>query len=436
VRSSVILGAQLVASAAIGYAFQKVFAFYYGASVEKSVLDIALSVPTMLVYLSGFGLTHAIILSLFTRLRHGQSTDLDTPFSSLLNTSLLLLGIFMAAAILLSAPFARWLAPGLSEDARSATQTLILYTAPLALCYGVSSYLAAAANAWRIPIGQELLLVVSRTAVIGLLVIVGRPIPLGRVALVLVVVSVLGTVIQWLALSRATGLKYRLKIDLRDRSVREAIGQFGGFALVAVSAQLAAAYWRRVGTLAGPDTVALLGFAFSIVDPIGSILGKVFAFQFGQALAARMSSDQSRDIHKAMMRLLIGALFVGGIVAAATIGYATPVVRTLFSGGAFGTSQITQTAAYLRIMLVGLPGAVILWVALYPLLVASRHAAAIVYVSGYIAQMILLRALFSHFKATAVPLSYTLCLWIQALLATVLLYRKTSRQLMLARVAA
>src|SRR5581483_5103862 len=99
----------------------------------------------MLAYLSGFGLTHAIIVSLFTRLRQSRSPDLDTPFSSLLNTSLLLLGVFMLAAVVLSAPFAHWLAPGLSESARSATQTLIVYTAPLALCYGLSSYLSATA---------------------------------------------------------------------------------------------------------------------------------------------------------------------------------------------------------------------------------------------------------------------------------------------------
>ena len=224
-----------------GYLFQKMFAYYYGASVEKSIFDIAFSVPTMLIYLSGFGMTHAIVVSLFTRLRIAAQTDLDRVFSSLLNASLLLLLAFMLATALFSLPVSHWLAPGLRESDQTATQRLILWMLPLALVFGISSYLSAVATAWRIPIAQEILLLTARVVVIAFVTFKGRALPLPSIAVVLVIVTAVGLAAQWCMVARITGLRYYLELDLRDPRVRGAVHQIGGFAVVALTAQVASA---------------------------------------------------------------------------------------------------------------------------------------------------------------------------------------------------
>lgn len=432
-KSAAFLGAQLTVNALTGYAFQKVFAYYYGASVEKSIFDIAFAVPTMLIYLSGLGLTHAIVVSLFTRLRHGSPDALDRVFSSLTNASLGALVVITSLTALFVAPLAGLLAPGLSAPQQHAVQTLILWMLPLTLTFGISSYLSAVALAWGIPVGQEILLLVGRLAVIAIIIADGHAMPLTHVAAILLISTLAGVALQWAVLVRLTGLRYRPVCDLKDPTMRDSIHQLGGFLFVAIAAQVASAYGRRVGTLAGENVVALLGFASSLIDPLSVILGKVLGFQIGQPLAARLVAKGAESTWSALYRVLWRVLALGCLVAVVTAAMAFPLVSLFFGGGQFEDSAVRETARYVRIMAIGLPAAITLWIFLYPLLGAGRHLAASMYVGGHVLQILAIRVLFGHVGGDAVAWGYSICVWVQAAGAWLLLAGRKRVALMSAR---
>lgn len=428
IKSSVLLGSQLVASALTGYAFQKLFAFYYGAAVEKTVFDLAFSVPTMLIYLSGFGFTHAIVVSLFVRLKASGAGDLSHVFASLLNASMLLLVVLILATTAFSATVVGWLAPGLTLPQQAATRELMLWMLPLALTFGISSYLAAIAAAWNIPVGQEILLLVARVAVIGWVLLHAHAVPIRQLAAVLVLSTSLSLAVQAYLLLKATGLRYRLQLDLGDPAVQGAARQFAGFILVALTAQLSAAYGKRVATLAGADVVALLGFAMALVEPLGAIAGRILAFQVGQPLVARMAEAGTNALAATWRALWrAGGVAIAGCIALAWA--AEPAVAIAFGGGEFDMHDITRTARFLRVLSVSLPAAIVLWVALYPLVGLRSQAATVVYVTGYLFQIAFIGVFFQFLSADAIAWAYSGGVWLQAGAACLILGLRKSERL-------
>jgi peptidoglycan biosynthesis protein MviN/MurJ (putative lipid II flippase) len=407
----------MVVNALAGYAFQKVFAYYYGASVEKSIFDIAFSVPTMLVYLSGLGQAYAVIVSLFSRLREERKQDLDAIFSTLTNLSFIALLAVVVITAVFSGALSSLLGPGFDESQRAATQSQILWLLPLAIVFGLSSHLSAVAIAWRVPIGQEMVLLVARATVIVALVIHGKAMPLNRVAEILIVSTVMALIMQWLLLRSLTGLKYAFACNLRDRDIRLAIRQLGGLLLVSVAAQIASAYCRRMGTIAGPAVVALIGFAYSIMDAVASIVGKTFSFQIGQPLAAKLRSAKLAKRSFSAGSAVLIALVTGIACSTVLLLFNEWIVGLLFGGGAFDDAAIVETARYLGILAIGLPGALIVWVCLYPLLEVSKHCAAVTYLAGFLVQIVWLALSFDALSASAIAWSYTVCLWTQAVVA-------------------
>jgi peptidoglycan biosynthesis protein MviN/MurJ (putative lipid II flippase) len=208
-----------------------------------------------------------------------------------------------------------------------------------------------------------------------------------------------------------------LVVDLVHPEVRAALHQFGGFVLVAATAQLASIYSKRMSTLTGWDTVALLGYANSIVEPLGAISGKVLAYQVGQPMAARLAkTDTLTQTRASLTSSLVAVAVMSAGLGLITIWLARPLIRILFGGGEFGESAIEQTAQFVQIMAIGLPPAIILWVVLYPLLGAGKQLAAFVYIAGHAAQVVTIWLLYEHFRGVALALSFPVGLWVQATL--------------------
>jgi hypothetical protein len=84
-----------------------------------------------------------------------------------------------------------------------------------------------------------------------------------------------------------------------------------------------------------------------------------------------------------------------------------------------------QTAEYLGILAIGLPGAILVWVCLYPLLEGARHGAAVAYVIGYAVQILCISILFRSYSGAAIAWSYCACFWAQAGAAWVILFLRT-----------
>ncbi len=357
-------------------------------------------------------MTHAIVVTLLGRVRlEGDSERASSVFSSLLNASLLLLLLLVALVAIFAGNLADLFAPGLAASDRTNVRILILAMLPLALTFGIGSYFSATFLAFQVPIGQEALLLAGRIAAVSWVLMIGQAVPLITLAIVLSVVTLLGLVGQWILLTKLTGLRYQCVLDFRGHIVQRALQQFLGFLVVALSAQVAAAYTRRMSTIAGPEILAILGFANSLVDPIAVILGKVCAFLFGQRLANEAASSSQYELRGFFKMTLI--VFAGTCAVVGILRWTMePLVTILYGGGAFGERAIQDTVTFGRALCLGLPFSVLLWMILYPLLGAYRHAAAMVYVAGYALQVAFISVLFSDYREFSVVWSFpfvTLC---------------------------
>lgn len=411
-----MLGAQLTVNALTGYAFQKTFAYYYGATLQKSMFDIAFAVPTMLIYLSGLGYTHAVVVSLFSRLRNTSSpASVSEVFSTLLNVSAIALITIVAVTFVFSDSVAGLLAPGLDANQQAEMQRLIVWMLPLAFIFGLSSYASAIALAWHLPVAQEILLLISRLAVIAYVLAHAEAVPLTAVAAVLIGSSLLALAAQWMVLIRVSGLQYRFVLRTRDPDVRAALLQCAGFLGVAVAAQVSYAYGRRVGTLAGPGVVALLGFAATLVDTISTIASKLVAYQIGQPIAASLQSSGSVSALSSLARKGIVLAVLGSLAACVLSLLAEPLVRFFYAGGAFQEAEVSETARYVAIMAVGLPAALVTAVLLYPLLGMGRHDAALIQVGAFLLHILFVRIAFESLQGAAVAWAYVVLLFAQAI---------------------
>lgn len=429
-----LYAAQLVLNAASAYAFQKAIAFHFGASADKSAFDIAFSIPFFLVYASGLGMTHSIVVVLFSREESLRDPGLASRrFSTLLNLTLLVLGGLSLAAACVTSPLAELMAPGLPLEQRRQLSELTLALLPLSVTFGIGSFLSAVAVAYRIPLSQEIVLLVGRVLVVAWMLSTVGEVGLLAVSLVFVLSTALAVAILWLAVRHHTPLRYRLLIEFGEPEVRHALQQFAGFMLVAAVGQFAAAYTRRVATLIEPALVATVGFASSLLEPVGTILGKSAMYVWGDRLmAVRVQGEAgARRSGGRDLALLLGLGFVAaGILALVLYATMPTIVALLFGGGAFDAQAVEATTFVGRLMVAQLPFHLVTWLVLYPLLGTFKQAAAMTYLVGYSTQIAFVWALTPGFGAVAVALSYPAFTAMQALFGVLLIiwtWRRAAR---------
>lgn len=420
-----LYAAQLIGNAFTAYAFQKAIAFHFGISVDKSVFDIAFSIPFFLVYASGLGMTHSIVVVLLS----GSDTQrkpavASARFSTLLNTTLLLLGILSIILAFYSQSLSALLAPGLPVEQQETIANLILVLLPLAFTFGISSFLSAVAVAYDVPISQEIVLLIGRIAVVLWAIFSVGVISLYSIAIIFVISTAVCTLIMWTSVHYYTPVRYHPTIDLSEPEVCHALKQFVGFMLVASIGQAASAYTRRESTLIDPTLVATLGFASSLLEPAGTILGKSAMYIWRNSLTAvrpgGMSSNGRADGQQLIMLLMVG--FLTATITALCLYAAMPMIVTLlFSGGAFDTNAIQSTTHIARLMVAQLPFHIITWLALYPLLRIFKQAAALTYLVGYCTQIGFVWAVTPSLGAAGLALSYPTFVAVQAAFGVILL---------------
>lgn len=420
-----LYAAQLVLNAISAYAFQKAIAYHFGASADKSAFDIAFSIPFLLVYASGLGMTHSIVVVLFSREDCQRDHVLASRrFSTLLNLTLLVLGGLSVLFASVAPEMAELLAPGLPAEQRRQLSELTLALLPLSVTFGVGSFLSAVAIAYRIPLSQEIVLLVGRTLVVAWMLSTVGEVGLLATSMVFVLATGVATMGLWLAVRRRTPLRYRPLVDVTEPEIRHALQQFAGFMLVAAVGQFAAAYTRRVATLLEPALVATIGFAASLLEPAGTILGKSAMYVWGDRLMAvseRADASQRRTRGRELSRLLVSSFAAAGLLALVLYASMPAVVSLLFGGGAFDERAIESTTSVARLMVAQLPFHLITWLVLYPLLGVFKQAAAITYLVGYATQIAFVWAFTPSFGAVGVALSYPAFTAMQALFGVALI---------------
>lgn len=422
-----LLVGQIGANSVIGFVFSRMLSAMFGLSSAKDGFDIAYSVPYFVLNCSGFAFGHAVIATHFARLRIASPEKLQSAFSTLLNTMLLVGLVLMAGCVVADRQLITLLAPGLDPEVQEQTRRLMLLMLPLTLTLGVGTYLSAVLTAFSVPVSSELCQLASRLGIVAWYFLIGPTFGLEAVAMGLVAASPLALIYEWRLLARHARLRYTLALDMHDPEFRAVLGQCGAFLVAAISAQFSMAHMRRLATLDGPGTNAMLTCCFALVSPVSIIVGKPLAMVMGPAYARLLAANQHAAAQRVLWKSFAVTLTAGVATSGVLMALAPHVIKLLFFGGQFDLAAVASTAQMCRSMVWALPAAVVLWVVLMPIL-SKRNAVlpATIYTVGYVLQMVLSAILFPRFGQSGIIAGYLVAINSQALVSIVVLYWEAS----------
>lgn len=423
-----LMVAQVVANGLVGFLFQRLLAWRFGLSVEKSAFDIAFSVPFTVVYLSGLAMAHTVIVAYFNRIRSRDSASRSESFSAILNISLLLIITMVIVGLINVESLTRMLAPGFSSTEQLILMQLVQILLLLAMPIGAGMLLSAASFASGIPMSQEFLLLVARVLVI--LVAVSAPGLLSTVAdisVFLVLCSSVLILLQAALLCRSTGLRWVPSIRMSAEDRAWLVSRLSGFLLIAVFAQAAALYYRSEGTRVSAEFVAAIGFAVSVIEPLGTAFGRVIVFYGARKYAHAADHLDNRVPLDQVLRSVTMAGLSGAAVAVLITLASQPLVTLLYGGGEITAMDLRLIADTVAVYCWTLPASAASWAMLTVSISQSKYNATAVYVSGYFAQIAYLWVMGPGLDGSQLLQGFLIPVWWQAVALTATVITTSNR---------
>jgi putative peptidoglycan lipid II flippase len=408
------LTAQIALNTLVGYLFIKFLASNWGASAHKDAFDVAYSIPFLLMSVSGVTFLEAVITTRFSNIHGNDRVRANAIFSGILNYLLVFSICLIGLCVMFSAQFMELLAPGLQEATKQEAQDLMLLLMPLVMVLGVGSLLSAILTAHQVPVGSEVYQLISRSGLIGGWLILGYSPTLNEAAISLSVFGACGLLFMWIIFARVTKLQYAPRITSGHSEIGQVLSQGMGLILTSVLAQAALAYLRRLGSLDGVGTIAMLSYALALIYPLSILAAKPIALVIGPRYIRYMKSGDFMSAKK-ILHLSCGGLLIITITIAAVIhGNAQAVIEFVLGGGEFDASVASLTGSLLGLAIWGLPAEALSRVLLVPLLNDGRmHAVSVIYSVRYILQMSLSFTLFNSIGRNGLVWSYVVAVGLQ-----------------------
>jgi putative peptidoglycan lipid II flippase len=416
--------AQIAGNALIGYLFLKVLANRFGTSAEKDVFDVAYSIPFLILNVGGLGFAHAVVSSYFAKTSVTRPHRCGPLFCTTVTSVFLLSGLMAILCALFVGPVSTVMAPTVAPQLQAEMRELTLLLLPMVFSFSLCTLFSAVSIAHGVPMSSELGPLLARVIVLlGLLVgLVANS--LRQIALGLAVSSVLGLVVQWCLLHLTTNFRVRLSLNFRDRDFQQMLRQALGFFVAACIAQVSMTYMRRMAMLDNPGTNAALTYALSLLVPLGLFVGKPLAMVTGPHFARTFAQGDARQARAILDRAVLGCLALGVLAALAGKMLAEPLIRLFYGGGRFDEGAVRATAELLGCLTWSLPGSIVLWAILMPMISVSRsQRPSLIYISGYLLQLAFMVLFYPVWGKFALAWGYTLASTTQALLAWWMVYR-------------
>jgi len=408
------LTAQIALNTLIGYLFIKFLASNWGTSAHKDAFDVAYAIPFLLMSVSGVTFLEAVITTRFSNMRGNDRARVSAMFSGILNYLLIFSTCLIGLTVIFSAQFTELLAPGLQEATKQEAQGLMLLFMPLVVVLGVGSLLSAILTAYQVPVGTEVYQLISRSGLIGGWLIFGYSPTLNETAISLSVFGACGLFFMWIVFARVTKLQYKPGLRDAHSEIRHVLNQGMGLILTSVLAQAALAYLRRLGSLDGVGTIAMLSYALALIYPLSVLAAKPIALVIGPRYIRYMKSGDFGSAKNILYFSCGGLLFITGGIAAVIYGNAQEVIEFILGGGQFDASVASLTGGLLGLAIWGLPAEAISRVLLVPLLNDGRmHAVSVIYSARYILQMGLSYTLFNWMGRNGLIWSYVVAVGLQ-----------------------
>ncbi len=361
VRAATLMAAATVASRVLGLLREVVTAALFGATDAKAAYVIGYYLPFFVQRLLLGGTLSIVLIPTISRyLAQGDEEEAHRVTGSLL-TLVALVGVGMVVVGELAAPLLVPLAapgfaatPGLLELAVQLTRIIFVAMFFLALSVFATGYLQAHQH-FTIPALAPLLfngVIIAGTLILG-----------PRMGIVGLAISwILGTAAQFLIqvpTARRFGLRWRPSVDLRHPAIKEigrlAVPAMLGLAVIEINAYVARFFASFLPAAPGVNAVAILDYAYEVVQaPVG-----IFAISIATAVfpsLARHAASGAREELRAMASVgLRTTVFAILPVTALALALRGPLIRLLFERGLFTGAATEAVAASFAAFAIGLP---------------------------------------------------------------------------------
>jgi len=193
-----LVGAGILLTRLTGLVRQRVFAHYFGLGAEADAFSAAFRIPNFLQNLFGEGALSASFIPVYASLlARGEQRDADRVAGAVASLLALAVGIIVLVGVVATPLLIDLIAPGFQNEQRELTVRLVRILFPGAGLLVLSAWCLGVLNSHRRFLLSYTAPVMWNAAMIVTLVWFGSGAPLGRLAEILAVGSVVGSALQF-----------------------------------------------------------------------------------------------------------------------------------------------------------------------------------------------------------------------------------------------
>ena len=355
-----LLMAISILSRLAGFVREQAIAAQFGTSLFTDAYVVAYTIVNV-VYLILGGALATVFIPVFISYLHSQKNETAAVAnrsawelaSTVINFTLLAMGILALAGIAASPWLVKLIAPGFSAEAASLTSRLTQIMFPIALLAALSMLAGGILNSLQHFAWPALSSVVFSLTVAAAVFTLGAIWGIEGLAAGTVIATLLQAGVQVPALKRH-GMRYSLRLRWKHPGMRE-IGQLIGPVLLGNTVSQAYVAVERIlasGLAAG--SIAALNFASKLM----LLPFNLFAMAINTAIFPTLADHAASGDREALGRTaalgikLVGLLLIPA--AAGMMALAEPLVRLAYERGAFNALSTRMTSAALSCYLLGL----------------------------------------------------------------------------------
>ncbi len=357
---AVAVATGILCSRLVGLVRDRVFAHYFGASDAADAFRAAFRIPNILQNLFGEGVLSASFIPVYARLRAEEKHEEASQLAEAVFALLVLVTAVLAAAGVLATP---WLidaiAPGFHGDKRLLTIKLVQILFPGAAVLVLSAWCLGILNSHRKFLLSYSAPVVWNLAMIATLIWGGRHHTQMRLAVLLAMGSVVGSVLQFVVQLPAV-LKFlwplRLHLNFGGLHVATVTKNFFPVFLSRGVVQISAYVDSWLGSFLGTGAVAALAYAQTLYTLPVSLFGMAVSAAELPAMSSALGTQD--EIAGALRgRLKAGLAQIAFFVIPSAVGFVVlgdVIVATIYHTGHFGQADVLFVWAVLAGSSVGL----------------------------------------------------------------------------------
>ncbi len=339
---------------------ERVFAHYFGTSDAAGAFRAAFRIPNILQNLFGEGVLSASFIPVYARLnaenRHEEASQLAEAVFALL---LLVTAVLVAAGVFATPWLIELIAPGFKGATRELTIRVVQILFPGAAVLVLSAWCLGILNSHRKFFLSYAAPVVWNVALIATLIWGGRHHTESRLAVLLAIGSVIGSVLQF-GVQLPTVLRFlwplRMHLGFGSEHVRTVVRNFFPVFVSRGVVQISAYVDSWLGSFLGAASVAALAYAQTLYTLPVSLFGMSVSAAELPAMSSELGTEE--EIAASLRRRLqfglqqIAFFVIPSVAAFAVLG--DVVVALIYRSGHFNHNDVIFVWAVLTGSAVGL----------------------------------------------------------------------------------